>query len=138
VSLRRFVTRHKMGLIATLLAIWTLALGVVVADRWFDLGLFPTYMERRARRAIAAFERPEPERSQAMRLMGREIDAFAAVPELIRALDSSSRARRTGALACLRRIARVEHGYQPDAPHAERLAAIARWKAWWTANHYAF
>ena len=137
-SLRQFVTQHKAGLIAAMLVAWTLFLAAVVADRWLDLGWFPTALERRARRAIADLEGPEPGRSEAMRRLGGEIDAFAAVPELIRALGSSSASRRAAAVACLRRITEVEHGYDPDGSVEDRAAAIARWKAWWEKNHRRF
>jgi hypothetical protein len=137
-SLRRFANQHKAGIIAAMFVAWALFLAVVVADRWLDLGWFPTALERRARRAIADLEGPEPARSEAMRRLGGEIDAFVAVPELIRAMGSSSPSRRAVAVACLRRITNVEHGYDPDAPPAARAAAIARWKAWWEQNHRRF
>jgi hypothetical protein len=118
--------------------LYTLALGVAVADDLFRLGLVPTELERQTRGLIDQFDGQEEARRQAAERIVRDTDTFVAIPELIRALDTGSAPRRATAAACLRRITHAEHGYDADASLAERRAAVARWRAWWQQNRYHF
>jgi len=131
--------RYRATALVSALVLYTCVLAVAVADDVLHLGLFPTQLERMARDLIAEFDSPDPAESrQAADTLVRTIDPFVAVPELFRALGSESAARRAIAIDCLRRITGVRHGYSPDAPIAERRAAIARWRRWWKANKYRY
>ncbi len=133
-----FLVRHREKVVTAGLVGLTVALGVATADELLDLGLFPTRLEREARDLIARFAADEPTRRQAAAKLARDVDAFVAIPELIRALGSREARVRRLAAECLRKLARVEHGYDPDAPAAERRAAIARWRRWWRENEERF
>lgn len=74
------------------------------------------------------FDSPEP---------GVRIDAIvdaakrddpAAVPELVRMLDSDDPATRLLAIRALERITGTTHGYDYSAPESERREAIRRWQ----------
>jgi len=133
-----FLVRHREKVVTAGLVGLTIALGVATADELLDLGLFPTRLEREARDLIARFAADEPTRREAAAKLVRDVDAFVAIPELIRALGSREARVRRLAAECLRKLARVEHGYDPDAPAAERRAAIARWRRWWRENEERF
>ena len=110
-----------------------------MADDVLHLGYFPTRLEAMARDLIGKLGHPDDaERRRAADALCREIDAFVAVPELVRALESDALPRRTLAVECLRRIAGTSNGYDPDAPPGERRAAIGRWRRWWKANRESF
>ncbi len=59
---------------------------------------------------------------------------YAGVPVLIEALRIDDLAIRSAAAEKLRQYTRQHFGFLPDAPAAEREAAIAKWDAWWAAN----
>jgi len=134
-----FLARHRAAILLGGLALYTIALGVAVCDDVFHLGIFPTALEREARRHIAAFDSPdEAARREAADRLAREVDAFVAVPELIRALGSSSPRVRETAIACLRRITKAHLPFDPAAPAAERRQAIAAWRRWWREHRERF
>ena len=131
--------RHRGTVLTVSLVVYAIALAVAVADDVLHLGLFPTQLERMARDLIAELDAPDAaQRTRAADRLVRDIDTFVAVPELFRALDSRSASRRALAAECLRRITSTSHGYSPDAPRAERRAAIQRWRQWWKASKYRY
>lgn len=131
--------RHGATILTVGLALYAAALAFAVADDVLHLGYFPTRLEQMTRGLIDRFDHPDPaERQRAADELCREIDAFVAVPELFRALESDSLQRRTLAVECLRRTAKTSNAYQPDAPSDQRRAALARWRQWWTANRDRF
>ncbi len=138
-SLLRFLRRHRPTLLTVGLVLYTIALGVAVCDDAFKLGLFPTALEREARGHIRQFssEDPAARREAADRLV-RQVDAFVAVPELLRALGSESPRVRQTAIECLRRITKADVAFDPAAAPAERRAAIAAWRRWWRENRDRF
>ena len=126
-----FLRRHSATLLTAGLVVYTVALGVAITDDAFHLGIFPTQLELEARGHIARFDSAdEAERRQAADQLIREIDAFVAVPELIRVLDSRTMQVRTLAAECLGRITKANLDYDPAASPAGRRAAIARWRQW--------
>jgi hypothetical protein len=133
------IARHRTTILAVALVLYVLALAVAVADDVWHLGLFPTRLERMARSLIARFDGDDEARRQAAaeELLTR-IEAFVAIPELIRALDAPSPRTRALALDCLQHLTQTTQGYDPAAPPADRRAAIARWRAWWTAHKHQF
>jgi len=134
-----FCRRHRATILTVALVVYTIALGVIVADEVLDFGLFPTKLERRARALTQQFDHPdERTRREAAAKLIRDIDAFVAVPELLRVLSSGSPERRALAVDCLRKLTKAENGFDPDAPPAERRAAIARWRRWWRENERRF
>ncbi|MFW6164057.1 MAG: hypothetical protein ACODAJ_14920, partial [Planctomycetota bacterium] len=131
--------RHKATVLTVALVLYTIVLGVAVADDVLHLGLFPTRLEAMARERIADLGHEDEERRRkAADELVRKIDAFVAVPALLDALDADSLQRRTLAIECLRRITSSAHGYAPDAPRARRRAAIERWRRWWRENKYRY
>ncbi|HPD16352.1 MAG TPA: hypothetical protein PLE19_15470 [Planctomycetota bacterium] len=134
-----FLRRHRATILLAGVVLYTLALGVAVCDEAFHLGLFPTALERQARDQIALFDSPdEATRREAADTLVRRVDAFVAIPELIRALGSGSAPVREGASACLRRLAAGGPPFDPAAPPAERRAAVAAWGQWWRENKGRF
>ena len=134
-----FLARRRDDLITLGLLALTAVIGVAAADEVLDLGLFPTPLEREARELIATFASPdEGARRQAVAKLMRNVEAFVAIPELIRALDSKDLRVRELAADCLRKLARTSQGYDPKAPRPERRAAIARWRKWWRENYDRF
>jgi len=133
-----FLARHREKFVTAGLLGLTIALGVATADELLDLGLFPTRLEREARDLIAQFAADERTRREAAAKLMRDVEPFVAIPELIRALGSREARIRQLAAECLRKLARVEHGYDPNAPAGERRAAIARWRRWWRENEDRF
>jgi len=132
---RGFFQRHRARLLLAALVLYTIALGVAVCDDVFHLGLFPTALEREARGFIAGFDDPdEATRREAAEKLAKQVDAFVAVPELIRALGHASPTVRGLAAECLRRLTKSDLPFDPAAPPAERRAAIARWRQWWREN----
>jgi len=132
-------TRHRGTILTVVLVLYTLALAIGVADDVFHLGLFPTQLERRARRLVEQLDAPDAAtRRAAAGKLASEIDTYIAVPALLRALRSDSQQRRSLAIDTLRRITKAHHGYAPDAPAPERQAAAARWRRWWNDNKYRY
>ncbi|MFP4056557.1 MAG: hypothetical protein ACLF0G_06790 [Candidatus Brocadiia bacterium] len=133
-----FWRRHRQAILTACLVLYTLVLAVGVADDVFHLGLFPTKLERRARSLIADFDGPPEVRARAAARLVREVDSFVAVPALLDALDSASLQRRALAAECLRHLTKVEQGFDPEAPPADRRAAIQRWRDWWAEHKYRY
>lgn len=134
-----FLKRHRATLLLTGVVLYTVALGVAVCDEVFHLGLFPTALERQARDQIALFDSAdESARREAADALVRRVDAFVAIPELIRALGSASARVREGASGCLGRLAEGGPPFDPAAPLAERRAAVAAWRRWWRENKARF
>jgi hypothetical protein len=134
-----FWTRHRAAILTVAFALYTIALGVCIADDVLHLGLFPTELEREARSLIAQFDSPDAGvRSQAVERLLNDVEAFVTVPELIRALGSTSPQRRALADECLRQITQIHQGFDPNAPPAERRAAVRRWRTWWRENRYRY
>jgi len=134
-----FLRRHRTRLLLVAAVLYTVALGVAVCDDVFHLGLFPTAFEREARDHIRQFGSDDEaaRRAAADKLVG-EVDAFVAIPELIRALSDASPTVRALAAECLRRLAKADLPFDPNAAPAERRAAIARWRQWWGKNRDHF
>jgi len=131
--------RRRLALLTAALVLYTVALCIAVGDEVLDLGLFPTRLERQARGFIARFALPdEAERQAALDELIREVDAFVAIPELIRALGARSPATRETAVDGLRRLSKTRQDYDPAAPIDQRRAATGRWRLWWKANQHRF
>ncbi len=138
-SLLLFLRRHRTTILTVGLVLYTIALGVAVSDDAFHLGIFPTALEREARGHIRQFDSDdEAARRGAAERLVREVDAFVAVPELIRALRSGSPRVRETAIECLRRITKADLAFDPGAPPGDRRAAIATWRRWWRENRDRF
>ena len=135
---RGFVRRHRAAILTGALVLYVLALAVAVADEVLRLGLFPTRLERMTRSLIARFEGDDADRRAAADELMSRMDAFVAIPELIRALAASSQRTRETAAECLRAITHTRQGYGAAASPAERRAAIARWRAWWRTHKHRF
>jgi len=131
--------RHRASILLAGVVLYTAALGVAVSDDVFHLGLFPTALERQAREQIALFDSSDEDtRREAADTLVRRVDAFVAIPELIRALGSESARVRERSSACLRRLAETGPPFDPAAPPAGRRAAIAAWREWWRENKGRF
>lgn len=50
-------------------------------------------------------------------------------PLLVDRLEEDSESVRFFAIASLRRLTGTDHGFEPEAPLAQRQAAVARWRA---------
>jgi hypothetical protein len=133
-----FLRRHRGRLLAGALVLYTLALGVAVCDDAFHLGLFPTSLEREARGHIRQFGSDDAAERKAADKLESGVDAFVAIPELIRALSDRSPQVRGLAAECLRRLTKTDLPFEPDAAPDERRAAIARWRQWWGENKDRF
>ena len=131
--------RYRAAVLTVVLVVYTLVLAGVIADDVLRLGVFPTRYEQMARDLIERFDAADPAEAQAaVDEFVRDIDAFVAVPQLLRALGSDSERRRALAADALRRITDARHGYEAEAPPPERDAARKRWSLWWKANRYRF
>jgi hypothetical protein len=67
-----------------------------------------------------------------------ELDARAAVPSLIDALEDTSSAVREAAMVALRKITGKEHKFDPLAPDGERAKRVKAWRDWWQKSGQEF
>lgn len=135
---RGFLRRHRAAILTAALVLYVVALAGAVANEVLHLGFFPTRLERMTRSLIARFEGGDADRRAAADELMSRIDAFVAIPELMRALEASSLKTRETAADCLRAITHTRQEYGAAASPAERRAAIARWRAWWRTHQHRF
>lgn len=112
-----FWEKHKANIGLAILVVYTLGLGVAMADEVFDLGIFPTKLQRLIGESIDKFDSIDAsEREAAL----EQIILYGdfAVPQLIKALDESKQTR-TIAITALKRTT----GQDLDSPE--------QWKEWY-------
>ena len=78
----------------------------------------------------ADFDSAEPAARNAAIVEAARIKDAAAVPDLVRMLDSDDPATRMLAIDALERITGHRHGYDHAAAEHERAPAVERWEAW--------
>jgi hypothetical protein len=115
------VLKYKAEIGLVVLVIYAITLGIAAADEIFDLGLFPTKLDRMIAESIQNFKSPDPSvRDQAV----MEIQQYGdfAVPQLIDALDEQGQTKEL-ALKCLVMVTDQDFGDNMEA-----------WKRWYE-NH---
>jgi HEAT repeat protein len=85
----------------------------------------------------ADFNSPEPAARNAAIVKAAEHKDKAAVPDLVRMLDSDDPATRLLAIDALERITGETLGFEASAPEMERRHAVDRWQARVQADHSA-
>lgn len=115
--MKEFWDKHKADIGLAVLVIYTLCLGGATADQLFNLGLFPTKLDRMIGQAIDKLGSQDPEaRDQAF----TEIVQYGdfAVPQLIKALNQQNPVQEA-AIKALKQIT----DQSMDDP--------AKWKEWY-------
>ena len=109
-----------------------MALAVLAADRWFDLGLFPSKMDRRLAACVAELSAAEAtdERREAL-VRQLEAEGDFSVPHLVAALDPN--AARTGQEQVRRALREITTAFTYASPPPEGYEREA-WRAWMRAN----
>lgn len=122
--MKEFFSKRKADIGLAVLVIYTLTLGVATADELFNLGLFPTKLDKMIAAAVKQLESDDPGLRQKALQDLVEYGDFA-VPQLIRALDKE-RTPRDLALKALEEI----QGEKKPSPEA--------WKKWYQENKDRF
>ena len=122
--MKEFFNRRKADIGLAVLVIYTLTLGVATADELFNLGLFPTKLDKMIAAAVKQLESDDPGLRQKALQDLVEYGDFA-VPQLIRALDKE-RAPQDLVIKALEEIQR-EKKPSPEA-----------WKKWYQENKDRF
>jgi len=107
-----------------ILIIYTLTLAVATADEVFDLGIFPTKLERMVSKAIKDLKNPDP-KIQAQAKQELELYGDFAIPELIKALNDPE--VKDQVLALLKEITGKNLGEDPK-----------EWKKWYKRHKHEF
>ena len=117
--------KEKLPNIAlVILIIYTLTLAVATADEVFDLGIFPTKLERMVSKAIKDLKNPDPKiQTQAKKEL--ELYGDFAIPELIKALNDPE--VKDEVLALLKQITGKNLGEDPK-----------EWKKWYKRHKHEF
>jgi len=117
--------KEKLPNIAlVILIIYTLTLAVATADEVFDLGIFPTKLERMVSKAIKDLKNPDPNiQSQAKKEL--ELYGDFAIPELIKALNDPE--VKDQVLTLLKEITGKNLGEDPK-----------EWKKWYKRHKHEF
>jgi len=107
-----------------LLVIYTLSLAVATADEIFNLGLFPTKLERMIGKAIKNLKSPD---SEVQFQAKKEIELYGdfAIPQLIKALDAPEIKHQ--ALELLKTVSGKNLGQDPKA-----------WRDWYKKHKHEF
>jgi len=121
---KEFFSKRKADIGLAVLVIYTLTLGVATADELFNLGLFPTKLDKMIAAAVKQLESDDPGLRQKALQDLVEYGDFA-VPQLIRALDKE-RAPQDLVIKALEEIQR-EKKPSPEA-----------WKKWYQENKDRF
>ncbi len=117
--------KEKLPTIALILLIlYTLSLAVATADEVFDLGIFPTKLERMVSKAIKDLKNPDP-KIQAQAKKELELYGDFAIPELIKALNDPE--VKDEVLALLKQITGKNLGEDPK-----------EWKKWYKRHKHEF
>ena len=107
-----------------ILIIYTLTLAVATADEVFDLGIFPTKLERMVSKAIKDLKNPDS-KIQAQAKKELELYGDFAIPELIKALNDPE--VKDEVLALLKQITGKNLGEDPK-----------EWKKWYKRHKHEF
>jgi hypothetical protein len=116
--------------------LYVVVLGFLTVDEVFNLGWYPTKLERRVNALIADLGSSEESGRRVARESLQKSEAFVVIPALIRALGSPDDRTRGEAAGLLRSLT-TEHlsgdlmGFRADAPERERRAAQDRMWTWW-------
>ena len=78
----------------------------------------------------ATFQSPEPPARNAAIVQAAATRDAAAVPDLVRMLDSDDPATRLLAIDALERITGTRNGFEYQASELERSRAVDRWVQW--------
>ena len=70
--------------------------------------------------------------------MLEDLDARAAVPALIDALEDNQEAVREAAMVALRKITSKSFGFEPVAGAGDRAKRVKAWRDWWKKSGDAF
>jgi len=117
--------KEKLPNIAlVILIIYTLTLAVATADEVFDLGIFPTKLERMVSKAIKDLKNPDL-KIQAQAKKELELYGDFAIPELIKALNDPE--VKDEVLALLKQITGKNLGEDPK-----------EWKKWYKRHKHEF
>lgn len=122
--MKEFWDKHKADIGLAVLIIYTLSLGVATADQIFNLGFFPTKLDRMVSVSIEKFSsKAKNDREKAL----KEVIEYGdfAVPQLIEALDRDEQTRKL-ALEALRKI----NDQNFDSPE--------KWKEWYKQHKGEF
>jgi hypothetical protein len=121
-NVKEFWDKHKADIGLAVLVLYTLSLSVATADQLFNLGLFPTKLDRMIAESIRKFDN-DSTRDQGM----KEITQYGdfAVPQLIKALSDGDKIR-TASITALKKITDQDM----DDP--------AQWKEWYRQHQDEF
>ncbi|HUT52328.1 MAG TPA: hypothetical protein VM658_02955 [bacterium] len=120
--MKEFWDKHKADIGLAVLILYTLCLSVATADQLFNLGLFPTKLDRMVAESIRKFA-SDSTRDEGM----REITQYGdfAVPQLVKALNDGDKIR-TASMTALQKIT----DQNMDDP--------AKWKEWYRQHKDEF
>lgn len=119
-----FLKKRKGEIGLTLLIIYSITLGIATADEIFDLGIFPTKLEKMIAQSIEKLKSNDKQiQEQAM----KELEEYGdfAVPQLIKAIDNEN--IRPLVLETLKKVAGKDLGNDPNA-----------WKEWYKRHKDEF
>jgi hypothetical protein len=121
-NVKEFWDKHKADIGLAVLILYTLSLSVATADQLFDLGLFPTKLDRMIAESIRKFN-SDSTRDEGM----KEIIQYGdfAVPQLIKSLDDGDKVR-TSCIAALQKITDQD------------MKDPAKWKEWYNQHKDGF
>jgi len=121
-NVKEFWDKHKADIGLAVLILYTLCLSVATADQLFNLGLFPTKLDRMVAESIRKFA-SDSTRDEGM----REITQYGdfAVPQLVKALNDGDKIR-TASMTALQKIT----DQNMDDP--------AKWKEWYRQHKDEF
>ncbi len=125
VKWKELVVKYKAEIGLVVLVLYGITLGIAAGDEIFDLGLFPTKLDRMIEESIGKFKSPD----SGLREEGvKEIKEYGdfAVPQLIEALDDDSEVREL-ALECLTEVTEQKFGRDVEA-----------WKSWYKEHKKEF
>lgn len=84
--------------------------------------------------APADFNSPEPAARNAAIVQAARTEDAAAVPDLVRMLESDDPATRVLAIGTLERLTGQRLGYDPQGSPMERRKAVQAWREWAEAH----
>jgi len=119
---------YKAYFVLALLAVWVVAFGIGLADMVFDLGWFPTRLERMLRQDIRKLQDADPNVRSAAEKELIDYNQFS-VPVLLRMMQRGDKATRLNCARCLAKIAERYFGQKIDFGED-----IEKWKKWWRQN----
>ena len=127
-DIKHFWDSYKLHIILAGLAVWVVVFGIGLMDMVFDLGWFPTKLERMLREDIRRLQSSDPDIRTAAEKELIDYNQFS-VPVLLRMMQRGDKVTRADCARCLAKIA--ERYFQQKIDFGDD---ITRWRQWWQEN----